>query len=441
VLDVIGQKDRFCDGRSRRSFLRAGFLGLAGLSLADVLRVRAAQPRSQVKDTSVILVWLGGGPSQLDMWDLKPNAPEDIRGEFHPIATDLKGCMLSEHLPFSAQQMRHCALLRSLTHGDADHASAGHYLLTGYEPTTRSGVNEMPSYGSIVAKECGARQRGLPAYVAIPEPPGCGKAAYLGAAYDPFAVGGDPSEANYSVRDVSLPGSLSIERINDRRALLKQLDTMRRDADRLGPMNGLDIFQQQAVEMVASPHSQRAFDLSRETEQTRDRYGRTSFGQSMLLARRLTEAGVTFVTVKNNGWDTHNHNFTTLRDQKLPELDRPWAALVEDLHERGMMDRTLVILMGEFGRSWFVTRQTSGREHWPQCYSAIVAGGGLRMGQVIGASDSRAAYPADRPIKPEDLLATMYHVLGVDPDTTYLTGSNRPIKVLNTGRPIAELIG
>ncbi|MCE9603728.1 MAG: DUF1501 domain-containing protein [Planctomycetia bacterium] len=443
MLEFLGRKNRFCDAVDRRDFLQAGFLGLAGLSLGDLLRARAANPAPAAtkKSTSVILVWLGGGPSHIDMWDMKPDAPLEVRGEYASIATSLPGVRICEHMPHSARVMDKCALIRSMTHGDADHASAAHYLLTGHEPSSISKSNEMPSYGSIASKECGARRAGVPAYVAIPEPPGSGYAGYLGQAYNPFIVGGDPSDPAYQVRDLMTAGNLGLDRIEDRIGLLNRLDGLRRTVDNSGVMEGLDAFHHKAFEMITSPAAQRAFDLNQESAQVRDRYGRTTFGQSMLLARRLVEAGVTFVTVKNNGWDTHQRNFTTLRNDKLPEIDRPWGTFIDDMYERGLMDDTLVVLMGEFGRSWFITPPTSGREHWPKCYSLVVAGGGMKMGQVIGASDSRGAFPFDRPVTPEDFLQTVYGFLGIDTQKAYVNDADRPFTILSGGRRIAELVG
>lgn len=448
MFELRGRTNQFCDCLGRRDFLQAGFLGLGGLSLGNLLRARAtAAPRhggttGTKKSTSVILVWLGGGPPHIDTWDMKPEAPLEVRGEFSPIDTCLPGLSFCEHLPHSARVMDRCALIRSMTHGDADHASASHYLLTGHEPSLVGKSNEMPSYGSITAKECGPRRPGLPAYVAIPEPPGSGYAGFLGQAYNPFAVGGDPNDPAYRIRDLSTGDDLGLGRIEDRISLLSRLDKLRRAADNSGAMAGLDAFHHQAFDMITSTAAQKAFDLAQESPATRDRYGRSTFGQSLLLARRLVEAGVTFVTVKNNGWDTHQNNFRTMRNEKLPEIDRPWAALVEDLYERGLDRDTLVILMGEFGRSWFITPPTSGREHWPQCYSLLVAGGGMKVGQVIGKSDRKGAYPADRPVTPEDFLQTVYGFLGIDSSIEYLSSDGaRPFKLLNGGRRITELTG
>ncbi len=428
---------------TRRDFLGAGLLGFFGLTAADVLRGRAARAASgrPVKDTSVLLVWLGGGSSHIDMWDLKPDAPAEIRGEFQPIATNLPGVDISEHLPLSAKQMNRCALLRSVTHDDRDHASASHYLLTGHEPTSILNANETPSCGSVVARERGPRRAGLPAYVAIPEPPRSGQAGYLGAAYNPFAVGGDPAQEDYSVRNLSLSNGFPLDRLADRRRLLTALDDTRRHYEQSPQFAARDAFNEKAFDMIASPTTQAAFDLRREDVRTRARYGSTTFGQGLLLGRRLVEAGVTFVTVKNNGWDTHSDNFNTLKNQKLPELDRTWSALLQDVYDRGLDRNVLVILLTEFGRSWYINRGNAGREHWPQCNSIVLAGGGLRMGQVVGRSDSKAAWPKDRPITPEDLLATMYHFLGIDPGIEYLSEARRPIKVLGSGKPIEELLG
>ncbi|HWC89066.1 MAG TPA: DUF1501 domain-containing protein, partial [Pirellulales bacterium] len=352
MLSVLGDRYAKCDGTSRRGFLQAGVLGLTGLTLADVLRSRAARAASgkPVKDTSVILIWKGGGPSHLDTWDLKPAAPAEFRGDFQPIASSVPGIDVCELLPQSAAQMDKFAIVRSVTHPDAGHESASHYLLTGYKPTNDIPSNEMPSYGSVTAKERGPRRPGLPAYVALPQAPRSSAAAYLGVAYNPFSVGADPSQNNFSVRNLTLPNGLSLSRLESRRALLKNIDTLRRESDQSGLMEGLDAFTQKAFEMVTSPAAQRAFALDREDADLRDRYGRNKMGQSLLLARRLVEAGVTFVTVDAGGWDTHANNFESLR-KKLPEFDQGWGTLMADMAARGLLDNTLVLVWGEFGRT------------------------------------------------------------------------------------------
>jgi hypothetical protein len=442
MLNITGEKYRSCDGVSRRSFLKAGVLGLTGLTLGDVLRLRADQKAAGLspKDTSIILIWKGGGPSHIDTWDLKPAAPAEYRGEFKPIATNVPGIQVSEHLPLSAKQMDKYAIVRSMTHPDAGHESASHYLLTGYRPTNDIPSNEMPSYGSITAKERGPRRSGLPAYLAIPTPPRSTAAAYLGVAYNPFSVGADPNGANFSVRNLTLPNGLNMSRLENRRQLLQSIDKMRREVDQTGLMEGLDAFTRKAFEMVTSPAARQAFDIGKEDAPTRDLYGRSTLGQSMLLARRLIEAGVTFVTVNAGGWDTHANNFEALKKQKLPLFDTAWAALMQDMHRRGMMQNTLVLVWGEFGRTPRINTG-AGRDHWPGAMSVVLAGGGLKMGQAIGVSDAKAEYPKERPLTPEDVLSTMYSVLGIDQNMHYLNEAQRPIKILNSGEPIKELVG
>jgi Protein of unknown function (DUF1501) len=427
---------------NRRGFLKAGFLGFAGLTLADVLRLRAEQSArgEAAKDTSVILIWKGGGPSHIDTWDLKPEAPAEYRGEFKPIKTNVGGIEISEHLPLSAKQMDKFSILRSVTHGDAGHESASHFLLTGYKPTNDIPSNEMPSYGSIVAKERGPRTPGLPAYMAVPSAPRSTAAAYLGVAFNPFAVGADPNDSRFSVKNLTLPNGISMARLENRKNLLQTVDTLKRDVDQTGLMAGFDAFTRKAFEIVTSTAAQHAFDIGNEDIKTRDLYGRSTLGQSMLLARRLVEAGVTFVTVNAGGWDTHANNFEALKKKKLPEFDQAWAGLMRDMDQRGLMKNTLVLVWGEFGRTPRVNKD-AGRDHWPGAMSVVLAGGGLKMGQAIGQSDAKAEFAKERPISPEDVLSTMYSVLGVDQNIEYLNEAQRPLKILNSGEPIKELVG
>ncbi len=442
MLNIFGGNYQSCDGISRRNFLRAGVCGLTGLTLADVLRARTLQAAEgkATKDTNVILIWKGGGPSHIDMWDLKPKAPAEFRGDFQPIATNVPGIDISEHLPLSARQMDKFSILRSVTHPDAGHESASHYLLTGYKPTNDIPANEVPSYGSITAKERGPRRAGLPAYVAVPQAPKSTAAAYLGVAYNPFSVGAEPNSANFSVRNLTLPNGINLGRLENRRNLLNTIDTLRRGSDQSGLMDGLDSFTRKAFEMVTSPAAQKAFNVGAEDAKLRDSYGRTNLGQNMLLARRLVESGVTFVTVNAGGWDTHANNFESLKKNKLPEFDQAWAALTQDLHDRGMYDNTLVLVWGEFGRTPRVNTG-AGRDHWPGAMSVVLAGGGLKMGQVIGETDPKAEYPKERPISPEDVLSTMYKVLGIDQEIAYENEAQRPVQILNSGTPIRELLG
>lgn len=438
MLNVIGPKYRCCDGFSRRSFLKVGFLGLAGLSLADYLRLKAASPES-VKDTAVILLWLGGGPSHIDMYDLKPEAPAEFRGEFKEIATNVPGIKIGEHLPLEARHMDKMSIVRSVTHTNAGHGMGTHWMMTGYVPTIEINDNLNPSCGSVVARMRGANAPRLPAYVCLPNPPPSANAAYLGAAYNPFTPGSDPNSANFEVRNMKLTPRVDLNRFKNRKDLLKGVDKIRRDLDNQGTAEGLDRFYQDAFEIVTSEDCRKAFDIHREEPRLRDRYGRDSWGQSTLLARRLVEAGVTFVTVNMGGWDTHGNNFQTLKTRNLPQYDRASTALVEDLHEHGLDRKVLVVTYGEFGRTPRIN-SGSGRDHWPGAMSVVFAGGGLKMGQVIGSTDPRAEYPKTRAVGPQDVHATMYHVLGIDYRHEFHDAAQRPIAILNEGKPIEELM-
>ena len=436
MLDLFGARN----GLSRRSFLRVGALGLGGLTLPDLLRhkARAAILGEKTRDTAVIQVFLDGGPSHIDTYDPKPNAPKEFRGEFKPIATRVPGVSLCELFPRQAQVMDKLAIVRGLHHDTSDHGSGSHWVLTGFPPTQPGQRgNERPSVGSIVARMRGANHRGLPAYLAIPDAPAFGHSAYLGSGYNPFSLGGDPN-AEPRIRNLTMPGGLTLDRLDDRHGLLAQLDRLDRQRDAWGAMAGMDRFTADAYEMVTGPRARKAFDLAREDPRLRDRYGRTSIGQGCLLARRLVEAGVTFVTINEGNWDHHGQVFSSCRRQ-LPPLDAALASLVEDLHDRGLADRVRVLVWGEFGRTPRVNG-ASGRDHWPGAMSALVAGGGLRMGQTIGATNTKAEAPVDRALRPEDLLRTVYTVLGIDPTHEFLNESGRPMAILSEGKPIAELL-
>jgi hypothetical protein len=442
MLEVHGPNYRTCDGVSRRSFLKVGFLGLAGMTLADRLALKATANEAgrPTPDTAVILVWLGGGPSHIDMYDLKPDAPAEFRGEFRPVPTNVPGTWIGEHLPRHAPLMDKMSVVRSVTHTNAGHGMGTHWMMTGYVPTIEINDNLNPAAGSVVARLRGANAPQLPAYVCVPSVPPSANAAYLGVACNPFSPGNDPNNAGFSVRDLRLAPQVNLDRFRNRRELLGGLDNLRRDVDTQGSAEGYDRFYREAFEIVTGDRARTAFDIHSEDPRVRDRYGRDSWGQSTLLARRLVEAGVTFVTVNMGGWDTHNNNFQSLRNSNLPRYDRALAALVEDLHERGLDRKVLVVTYGEFGRTPRVNT-TAGRDHWPGAMSVVFAGGGLRMGQMIGATDARAEYPRERAVGPQDVLATMYHVLGIDYRHEFFDAAQRPIPVLNEGRPIAELVG
>lgn len=441
MLEAIGPVYRSCDGVNRRGFLRAGFLGLAGLSLADHLRrkAHAAANGQQTKDTAVILFWLGGGPSHIDMYDLKPEAPTEFRGEFKEVATNVAGTRISEHLPHEARIMDKISIVRSVTHTNAGHGMGTHWMMTGYVPTIEINDNLNPSAGSIVARMRGANAPRMPAYVCVPNVPPSANAAYLGVAYNPFSPGHDPNSDNFQVRDLKLTPRVDLGRFKNRKELLGGLDKLRRDVDIQGAAEGYDRFYHDAFDILTSDDCQRAFNIHAEDPRQRDRYGRDSWGQSALLARRLVEAGVTYVTVSLGGWDTHGNNFANLKNSLLPRYDRAMAALVEDLAERGLNEKVLVMSYGEFGRTPRINPQ-AGRDHWPGAMSVLFAGGGLKMGQMIGSTDVRAEYPKTRPYSPQDMLATMYHVLGIDYRHEFYDAAQRPIPIVNEGKPIEELI-
>lgn len=423
----------------RRTFLHVGWLGMGGLSLADVLRLRAsaAERRGPGRDSAVIQVYLGGGLSHLDSYDPKSDAPSEFRGEFRAIPTVVPGVNLGELLPRQARIMDKLVVIRGLHHASADHGAGSHLILTGHpstDPNPRG--NDRPSVGSVVARLRGANRPGLPAYVGLPRSPAFGQAAYLGPGFNPFGLDGE-SNAPARVRDLDPPEGLSMDRLADRRALLARLDRIDRRRDASGAMDGMDRFTAEAYAMMTGPAARKAFDFAREPSHVQDRYGRTRIGQGCLLARRLVEAGVTFVTVTDDGWDHHTQVFASCRKQ-LPPLDAAIAALVTDLHDRGLADRVLVLVWGEFGRTPRVNNN-GGRDHWPGAFSALLAGGGLQTSRVVGASSRKGESPVDRPVRPEDVLQTVYTVLGIDPRHEFANEAGRPLPVLGQGVALGEL--
>ena len=443
MLDILGSTTRTCDGVSRRNFLRVGSLAVGGLSLPNLLRGEAAakEAGSSAKRKSVILVWQAGGPSHLDMYDLKPTAPAEYRGEFKPIPTNVPGIDIGEHLPLQAAMFDKFSVVRSAFHTNAGHGMGSQWMLTGYQPTIEVNDNIYPSCGSVVAALRGPNEPGMPAYCNVPNRLDLGKAAYLGASFNPFSPDSNPNDASFLVRNMKLPGNLSLSRLERRQQLLGQVDTIRRDIDTKGDIVGLDKFYRDAFEMVTNEKALRAFDIHKEDPRLREKYGRNDLGQSCLLARRLVESGVTYVTVQaGGGWDTHSNNFAELKNKLLPNFDRAVAALVDDLFVRGLQDDVLVMAMGEFGRTPRIN-PTAGRDHWPGAMSVLFAGGGLQMGQAIGTTDSKAEYPTSKPYTPGCVLSTMYHTLGIDHHHVFYDQGRRPLPVLNEGQPISELIG
>ncbi len=433
MLDIVS---------SRRSFLQVGSLALGGMTLPGLLRLRQAGAQSSAgRKKSVILIWQAGGPSHIDMYDLKPDAPAEVRGEFKPIDTNVAGIRIGEHLPRQAKIMDKLAILRSATHTNAGHGMGAQWMLTGYQPTIEVNDNIYPSCGSVAAKMNGPNEPGLPAYVNLPRSLNLGKAAYLGASFNPFAPDNDPNTDGFQVRNLKLPGKVPADRLSRRKELLDSLDTVRRDIDTKGDLIGLDTFYRDALEMVTDPKAQRAFDINKEPIKLRDTYGRNDLGQSCLLARRLVEAGVTYITVQaGGGWDTHGDNFKQLKTNLLPKFDQAVTALVNDLFDRGLQNDVLVMAMGEFGRTPKINGG-AGRDHWPGAMSVLYAGGGLKMGQAIGTTNALAEYPTSKPASPGCVLSTMYHVLGIDHKHVFFDDAKRPMPILAEGEPVKELIG
>jgi hypothetical protein len=435
-----GSFPRRCDGIARRDFLHLGVLSTFGLSVTDVLRLSAASATPRAK--SCILIWLDGGPSHLDTFDPKPDAPAEVRSQFKTIPTSAAGVQLCEHLPQTAKIMHEVALVRSLTHELGNHDTGTRFLLTGHRP---SPALEYPSLGSLVAHHSRFTQS-IPSYVAIPGDAVGGnsnaaRAGYLPGAFSSFNVGPDPAR----VRDLSPPEGVSFARSERRREMLGKMDAFSREVEEGPATGGRDAFYEQAYRLLASPEAKSAFQLSQETPATRQRYGHGKIGAGCLLARRLVEAGSRFVTVVDHGWDTHQQIFRELPDSRfpgsgrLPGLDGAYAALITDLRERGLLDSTLVVMMGEFGRTPKLNA-TGGRDHWPRAGFVCLAGGGVRGGQVIGATDAHGEVPVDRPVGPADLAFTLLTLLGVDPARELTTPGGRPMKILSEGSFITGLV-
>ena len=442
MLDVTGfGRPGFCDGMRRRDFLRVGGMVLGGLTLSDLLRARAAagqQTKSWGK--AAILLWLPGGPSHLETWDPKPEAPAEIRGPFSAIPTNVPGLQISELFPRHAQIADKFSIVRSCCHTNAGHGGGQRWVMTGYN--SRSPEFELPhdypSVGSVVARMRGPNRHGMPAYMAVP-PSGVARdsAAYLGAAYNPLQL-----YSNGRLSEMRLDSIVKPERMGDRRDLRQALDRLRREADASGLMHSMDALEQQAFDMVTSNVAQEAFDASKETPETRERYGDHEWGKCCLLARRLIEAGVTFITVSVGSWDQHGSAGGTIVDkyrEYAPQVDQAVPALLTDLDERGLLDDTTVYLLGEFGRTPRING-TGGRDHWPQAMSVLMTGGGLRRGIVVGATDRKGQAPIERTLGPADILATVYHTLGIDYRREFTNSEGRPIKLLDEGAPIAELL-
>ncbi|MES1213484.1 MAG: DUF1501 domain-containing protein [Singulisphaera sp.] len=450
MLTLLGRSMRDCDGVNRRSFLRAGAISLGGISLADLLRWRAsaetgtlpadhpATASGKAPGKAVIFVELGGGPSHFETYDPKPNAPVEFRGPLDAVQTNLPGVFLSQFMREQAKLLDKLAIVRSVRHGSNAHDPSSHLTQTGYlKRGQKAGLNENPCFGSIAARLCGANAEGLPAYVALPRLMRNGGAAYLGTAYNPFETITDPGKKNFSVRNLAISKGLDADRLEERRTLLIALDSQRQLMDLERSSEAIDDFTRQALEMVTGPRAQAAFDISREKDKVRDAYGRTEIGQSLLLARRLVEAGVMCVTVRFPGWDNHQKIAKAIHD-RVPMYDAAVGALVRDLFKRGLDRDVLLVAMGEFGRTPRVNRN-AGRDHWGSAMSVLLAGGGLKTG-IVGATNSKGEIPVESPYGPENVLAMIYRHLGIDPGQTFVDLAGRPRYVLEERRLIGELV-
>ncbi len=435
-----------CEGIHRRDCLRLGLGGAVGSGLVDLLRFRsqaAVSAPAAARPTSCILIWMDGGPTHYETFDPKPEAPAEVRGAYHPIRTKVPGIHFSQHLQKLADIADKLAIVRSIRHNQGNHGAGNHYMMTGAPPRIPVGcgafVSFHPSLGSVAAHERGA-PHGLPAYFTMPRMSRSGGPNFLGAKYAPFVVPDNPNRKTFQVRDVTLPGTLLGDRFADRSELRRQLDRLQRMADRAAadPVSPFDEYYEQAYSLVTSPEAKQAFDIHSEPDSVRDHYGRSSFGQRALLARRLVAAGVPFVTLYEGGWDHHNEIFKAL-DSKLPPFEATIAALIEDLAQQGLLDTTLVVALGEFGRTPKVNSR-GGRDHWSNAMSVMMAGCGIPGGQVVGATDKAGYAAQQRVLSPENFVSTIYRKLGIDPAKIYYTPQGRPVHLVSDPTPIAELM-
>jgi uncharacterized protein (DUF1501 family) len=437
--------NKFCNGLTRRDALRLGTASIFGSAIGLSDLVRAGEDTLSRNDLSLIYVFLHGGQSHLDTFDLKPDAPAEFRGEFKPIKTKIPGLLISEHLPKMAAQLNKYSIIRSFRHHNSDHGPADHYMLTGYFPaagfnSNLSPNNQRPTAGSIVSKSLGSRGS-VPAYVALPKMHPSGGPAYLGASHAPFVIEADPSSPNFSVPDLVPPPVIAANRMNDRRKLLENVDKYHKALEVQANSNAKTIstFRSRAFDLMTSQEAKKAFDIHSEPEKLRDEYGRHTLGQSCLMARRLTEAGVRCVTIDHSNWDTHDGNFEVLKKTLLPVYDTAISTLFRDLADRGRLDKTLVVVTGEFGRTPRINKN-AGRDHWGSAFSVVVGGGGIKPGIVVGKTDARAEKPSSDTYGPEDLFATMMNSLGINPKGEFHMPDGRPVGIVNNGRIISELV-
>jgi hypothetical protein len=441
----LGAATRNCEGVSRRHALRLGACGLiGGLTLPRLLELQAkAAGGGGAKARSCIFLFLEGGPPHQDMWDPKPEAPEEIRGPFRPISTSVPGTFVTDQLPLCAKVADKYTILRSHSHRINGHTTGYHYVMTGRRPNFTDGDNPVPnnefypSIGSVVSRELGPRGT-LPPYINLPHPMAAGGPGFYGAEHAPFVIEADPTQPDFEVKDLQPPGAMSESRRSVRRRLLAGIDQLERERTR-GQAKVMSTYYEKAYNLIASPEAKKAFDIHAEPAKVRDAYGRTQIGQCALLARRLVEAGCRFVGVDAPGWDVHYNCFPSLRTDLIPYADRAFSTLVTDLEQRGLLDETLVVMMGEMGRTPRINAR-AGRDHWSMAQTIVFAGGGTRPGQVIGATDEHAAAPTTDAIGVGDLLRTMSVLLGIDPDKTYYGPLGRPVPIVDGGKVIRQLV-
>ena len=434
-----------CDGLSRRHALRVGATGLiGGLTLPRLLELQAKAAGSRKATAkSCIFLFLEGGPPHQDMWDPKPEAPYEIRGPFPPISTNVPGTIVTDQLPLCAKIADKYTIVRSHSHRDNGHSTGYHYVMTGRKPSFADGDNPVPnnefypSIGSVVSRELG-QQGALPPYINLPHPMSAGGPGFYGAEYAPFVIDADPTQPDFEVKDLSPPGNLKQTRLSTRQKLLAGIDELERQRS-LGRAREMSTYYEKAYSLITSADARKAFDIHSEPDKVRDAYGRTQLGQCALLARRLIEAGSKFVGVDAPGWDVHFNCFPSLQTDLIPYADRAFSTLVLDLEERGLLDDTLVVMMGEMGRTPRINAQ-AGRDHWSMAQTIIFAGGGVKPGQVIGATDKTAAAPSTEPISVSDLLRTISNLMGIDADRTYLGPLGRPVPIVDGGKFIEKLV-
>jgi hypothetical protein len=427
---------------SRRRMLQMGAIG--GLTLPQVLQLQeTCRAESARRDVNCIFLFVLGGMPHQDMWDLKPDAPAEIRGDFDPIDTSVAGIQISDVLPKISQVADKFAILRSMTHTDSDHGRGFHVMMTGKKAgigdfNGNQNNNQHPCLGSMVARL--GKTGALPPYISVPNFLNSGGPSFLGASYGPFVIEADPAAPDFAVRDIALPVGVDGVRSRRRQQALRQINALDQRAERLAKqVRSLDAFYEKAYNLMTSPAAKQAFEIQREPDKVRERYGMTSVGQCCLLARRMVEAGCRFVSIENGHWDTHRKNTWSLRELLCPAFDQALPALLNDLENRGMLDSTLVVVTTEFGRTPRIN-QLAGRDHWPNAFSILMAGAGLKVGQTIGATDKQAASVADRPISPEDMCATILHVLGIDHRKVLHTPLGRPVPLVDGGKVISELV-